>query len=130
MAQRTVQNFYSKTQTGKEKYQDFEAVTGDIQLARFPNVVRLLGDHVENADDVLYELGKDRTKMAMIENLAALSPQDAIKQTQRLAASLKENNDAKRMRIPNEPLSQMRPSTTGTDSGALSVSDYRKKYKV
>lgn len=136
MAQRVVQNFWAKTQSGKEKYQDFETVTRDIPLGIFPNVVQMLAEQIENADDVLYDMGKSLTKMAAIETLAnqeiksGLSPASALRELKRLANSLKENNEAKNIRVPNEPLNQMRPSISGTDSGAMSVSDYRKKYKV
>lgn len=129
-AKRTVQDFWNKTAPGKEKYQDFDKVTGDIEYARFPNVVQLLAKHVENSHDVLYELGKDRTKMATLETLAAMSPRDAIIQAQRLAQSIKDNEAAKQVRVPNQPLSQLRPSNTGTDNGVMSVKDYRAKYKV
>ena len=129
-ATRTVQNFYNKISPGREKYNDFEKVTSDIEYARFPNVVQLLADNVDNSHDVLYELGKDRMKMASIEVLANLSPKDAVIQMQRLSNSIKENEIASKTRQPNEPLSQLRPSNTGTDNGAMSVSDFRKKYKV
>jgi len=129
-AQRTVSAFWNKISPGKDKYQDFDKVTGDIQLARFPNVVQLLADYVDNADDVLYDLGKDRSKMATLEQLAYMSPSDAIVQAQRLSQSLKDNNAASKIKVPNEPLSQMRPSNTGTDNGVLSVKDYRARYKV
>jgi hypothetical protein len=129
-AQRTVQNFWSKVNPGREKYQDFEKVTSDIQLESFPNVVQLLGDYIDNSDDMLYELGKDRSKLATLEQLAQMSPRDAIVQAQRLSQSLKDNATASKVRMPNEPLSQMRPSNTGTDNGAMSVKDYRAKYRV
>lgn len=129
-AQRTVQNFFAKTKTGREKYQDFDQVTGDVDLGRFPNVVQLLGEYIENSEDVFYELGKDRIKLSNLEALANMSPNDAIVQARRLSQSIKDNQSAAKMRFPNEPLSQMRPSNTGTDSGAMSVGDYRKKYKV
>jgi hypothetical protein len=129
-AQRTVQNFYNKISPGREKYQDFDKVTNDIQYAKFPNVVQLLAEHTDNSHDVLYELGKDRIKMANIEVLANLSPQDAIVQMRRLSQSLKDNEDAAKIRQPNEPLSQLRPSNAGTDNGVMSVTDFRKKYKV
>lgn len=129
-AQRTVTEFWNKISTGKEKYQDFEQVTGDIEIARFPNVVQLLAGYVDNAESVLYELGKDRIKMANLESLAERSPRDAIVQAQRLAKSIKENQDAAKIKLPNEPLSQMRPSNAGTDNGAMSVKDFRLKYKV
>lgn len=137
-AQRVVANFWSKTSQGKEKYSDFDAVTGDVPLEIFPNVVQLIAEEIDNADDVYYNLSQDLTKMSEIENLAEKEmskgrpPTAALKQIKRLANSLKENEDAKRLKIPNEPLSQMRPSmNTGTDAGrAMSVTDYRKKYKV
>jgi acyl-CoA-binding protein len=129
-AQRVVNNFYSKQATGKEKYQDFDTITGDIDYAHFPHVVQLLADHVDNAHDLMYEFGKDRLKMDAIENLANRSPNDAIKQMQRLSQSLKDNEAAGKIRTPNEPLSQLRPSNTGTGTGALSVRDLRAKYRA
>jgi len=125
-AQRTVQNFWTKIAPGKEKYQDFDSVTGDIDLQRFPNVIQLLGDYVENSHDVLYALGSDRTKMANLEQLALLSPKDAIVAAKRLAQSIKDNEEATKVRQPNAPLTQMRPSNTGTDSGVKAVKDYRR----
>lgn len=130
MAQRTVQNFWGKVQIGREKYQDFDKVTSDIEFARFPNVVQLLGDYVDNSGDILYELGKDRIKMSQLETLAQQSPRDAIVQAQRMSQSIKDNEAAGKIKTPNEPLSKMRPSNTGTDNGAMSVRDYRNKYKV
>ncbi len=129
MAKRTVQNFFAKTGKGREKYQDFDQVTGDVELGRFPNVVQLLGDFIENSDDVFYELGKDRIKLSQLEALAERSPNDAVTAVKRLAESIKNNAESARARTAKEPLSQVRPSNYGTDTGALSVSDYRKKYK-
>ena len=130
-AQRIVQNFWSKVNPGKEKYQDFEKVTGDIELARFPNVVQLLAEHVENSDDVLYALGNNRMNLSGLEQLARDSPRDAIVQAQRLAKSLKDNETASKVRLPNEPLSQLRPSNTGTgNSDALSMADLKRKYRA
>jgi hypothetical protein len=129
-AQRIVQSFLSKVSAGKDKYSDFEQVTSDIELGRFPNVVHLLADHVDNSHDILYELGKDRIKMAQLEQLALMSPKDAIIQAQRMSKAFKDNDAASKIKSPNEPLSQMRPANTGTDSGVMSVRDYRAKYRV
>lgn len=129
-AKRTVDEFWNKVSTGKEKYQDFEQVAGDIEYARFPNVVQLLAHHIDNADSVLYELGKDRIKMANLEALAERSPRDAIVQAKRLAQSIKDNEATQNIKIPNAPLSQMRPSNTGIDNGAMSVKDLRAKYRM
>jgi hypothetical protein len=129
-AQRTVQSFWNKISPGKEKFADFDEVTKDIEYSRFPNVVQLLAEYVDNAPDVLYELGKDRIKMANLESLSYMSPKDAIVQAQRLSKSLKDNEAASNTRLPNEPLSKMRPSNTGTDNGVLSVKDFRSKYRA
>lgn len=129
-AQRTVQNFWNKISPGKEKYPDFDKVVGDISYKSFPNVVQILGDYIDNSDDVLYELGKDRSKMANLETLAYMSPNDAIVQAQRLSQSIKDNQEASKIKTPNEPLRQIRPSNTGTDNGVMSVKDLRSKYKV
>lgn len=129
-AKQIVNTFWQKVQTGKDKYTDFDKVTGDVNYRAFPNVVQLLAQYIDNAGDVMYELGKDRIKLSNLEQLANLSPQDAIVQAQRLAESLKANEQGSKVRIPNEPLNQLRPSNTGMDNGAMSVGDYRKKYRV
>lgn len=129
-AQRVVKNFYDKIAPGKEKYDDFEKITSDIELARFPNVVQLLADHIDNSHDVLYELGKNRLKMAQLEQLSYMSPKDAIIEAQRLAASIRDNESATSRKQPNAPLSQQRPSNVGTDSGGvLSMRDLKSKYR-
>lgn len=129
-AQRIVKQFYDKIATGKEKYDDFDKVTGDIELQHFPNVVQLLSEHIDNSGDVLYELGKDRLKMAQLEQLSQMSPRDAIVQAQRMAASIRDNEAAGKQRQANAPLSQQRPSSVGTDSGGvLSMRDLKQKYK-
>jgi DNA mismatch repair ATPase MutS len=130
LAQKTVQNFWSKVQQGRDKYEDFEKVTGNIEFAAFPNVVQLLANHVDNASDVMYELGRDLGKMEVLESMAMRSPKAAIMQAQRMAESLKANEDASKVRTAREPLNQLRPTNTGMDNGEMSVRDYRKKYKV
>ncbi len=129
-AQKIVENFWNKLAPGKEKYQDFDQITGDIEFSRFPNVVQLLAENVDNAHDVLYELGKDRLKMVQLEQLSQMSPKDAISHAKRLADSIKQNEEASRVRHPNQPLSQLKPSNVSTDSGVMSVSDYRRRYKI
>lgn len=129
-AKRIVENFWNKVAPGKEKYSDFEKVTGSIPYARFPNVVQLLASHIDNSHDVLYALGNDMMKLVQLEQTAREFPEAAIVQAQRLSQSLKDNEAASQVRVPNEPLSQMRPSNTGTDNGVMGVRDYRRKYKV
>lgn len=131
-ANRIVQGFKDKFVSGREKYQDFDQIVGDPKnYGRFPNVVSLLSQYVDNAHDVLYDLKKDgSSKLVNLELMARDFPDEAILQAQRLSQSLKDNEAAGKVRLPNEPLSQLRPSNTGIDNGAMSVKDFRKKYKV
>lgn len=129
-AQKVVETFWNKVATGKEKYADFDAITNDIELRQFPNTVQILAEYVDNAQDMLYEFGKDRLKLAQLEQLAKMSQKDAIIQARRLSEALKVNEDALKAKIPNEPLSQLRPQSTGTaTNGVYSVKDYKAKYR-
>ena len=128
-AKRIVNNFWQKIESGKSKYEDFDSVAGNIQLRNFPNVVQLLAEHVDNSGDVLYALGKNRTRLANLESLSERSPEDAIYEAKRLAQSIKDNESANQYKSARQPLSQMRPSNISTESGPLTAADYRRKYK-
>jgi hypothetical protein len=130
-AERIVAAYKEKISPGKEKYQDFEAVTGNLDMRYYPNVVQLLAEHVDNSHDVLYDLAQHRTKLSQIEQLCGHNPQDAIYEIKRLSDSIKANESSASSKHVKAPLSQQRPSNTGTDSGAtLSVRDYKARYKV
>jgi hypothetical protein len=134
MGQRIANDFLSKMNTGKEKYEDFDKVIGDPRsYGRFPSVVHILSQYVDNAADVLYELRKHGDDRLVRLEMTARDPQffdEAISQAQRLSQALKDNQAASKMRLPNEPLSQMRPSNAGTDTGVMGVKDLRRKYRV
>lgn len=131
VAQRIVNNYKEKIAPGKEKYEDFEAVTSNVDMRYYPNVVQLLAEYVDNSHDVLYDLAKHRTKLSQIEQLCSHNPQDAIYEVKRLAESIKANESASQMKHANSPLSQQRPSNIGTDSGStLSMKDLKRKYKA
>ncbi len=129
-AQKIVKNFWDKIETGKAKFEDFDSVAGDIELARFPNVVEMLAEHIDNSADVLYEFGKNRSKLAQLEQLAQMSPRDAIKEAKRLSQSIKDNDSAATTRSPNEPLSKSRSSNSNVESGPLSMADLKRKYRA
>ena len=130
-AQKIVETFTQKIESGKSKYEDFDKVTEGMRFEKFPNVVHLLAEAVDNSGDVLYELGKNRLGLMQLELLSKESPEDALVHIKRLSQSIKDNDEASKARQANPPLSQLRPQTYGTDSGApLTVSDYRKKWRV
>lgn len=123
-AQRIVQNFYQKVNANKDSYEDFDKVTGDLNFQSFPNTVQILAEHVENAGDLLYEFGKDRMKLAQLELLANMSPNDAIAQAQRLSNAIKERKTAQvqNANTPKDPLSKLQPNVNG---GASNVMDWK-----
>jgi hypothetical protein len=127
-AQRIVQNFWQKVSPAKESYEDFDKVTGDLNLQSFPNTVQILAEHVENSGDMLYELGKDRLKLAQIEQLANMSPNDAIVQAQRLSNALKERKESQATQTPKAPLSQLQPNVQGNASNVMSWKDLQRKW--
>ena len=92
-AQRLVNEFFTKLSAGKDKYQDFDKVVADVDYGSFPNSVQLLNNYIDNAPDVMYELGKDRSKLALLEQLSNMSPRDAVVQIQRLSQSIKDNEE-------------------------------------
>lgn len=131
IAQRIVNSYKEKIAPGKEKYEDFEAVTNNVDMRYYPNVVQLLAEYVDNSHDVIYELAKNRTKLYQLESTCAHNPQDAIYEIKRLSDSIKANETTSQMKHANSPLSQQRPSNTGTDSGStLSMKDLKRKYKA
>jgi poly-D-alanine transfer protein DltD len=129
-ANRIVGMFRDKIVAGKGKFEDFDSVTSNVAMQRYPNVVQLLAEHVDNTADVLYHLAKNRDKLYRIEALSEHSPSDAIYEMKRLADSIKSNEESVNAKHPNAPLSQQRPSNTGTESGSLSMSDLKRKYRA
>lgn len=130
-ANRIVGMFRDKVVAGKDRYEDFESVTGNVAMQYYPNVVQLLAEHVDNSADVLYHLAKNRDKLYRLESLSAHNSSDAIYEIKRLADSIKSNEESSQMKNANSPLSQQRPSNTGTDSGgSLSLRDLKAKYRA
>lgn len=129
-ANRIVRMFGEKIVAGKDKFEDFEAVTSNVAMQYYPNVVQLLAEHVDNSADVLYHLAKNRTKLYELESTCAHNSPDAVYEIKRLAESIKANDAVSGTKNANAPLSQNRPSSTGTDSGnSLSMADLKRKYR-
>ena len=120
-----VTSFTQKIRQGSSKYDDFDQVVSDLNLASNPHLVRW-SNGLDNTADVLYDLGKYPEKYASIMTLAASAPNLAVKKLQELSNSIKRNEEAKSVKKAAEPLDSLEPSVTGTDNGSLTVSDLRK----
>jgi hypothetical protein len=130
-ANRIVRMFGEKIIAGKDKYEDFDSVANSVRMENYPGVVQMLAEHVDNSADVLYELAKNRSKLYDFERFYSDRPDDAVYEIKRLSDSIKANEQSSQMKNTKAPLSQQRPSNTGTDSGSsLSMSDLKRKYRA
>ncbi len=135
-AQRIASEFFTKVEAGKANYEDFDKVMGDVDLRTIPYHVQL-ANMVDNTADVMYELAKNPSKIGAIQNLididlrAGRQPKLAMTEMKRMSQQIKDNAAGAKFKAPNEPLSQLRPSNAGTDNkGALTVGDYKAKYRI
>lgn len=119
-----------KIDLAKSKYSDFEEVTKDMDLtaiaAANPNFIYLLNEF-ENSGDMVYEVARNPTKLVELAALSASAQPLARKAFKMLSDSIKRNETAAKAPVAPEPLSQVKPSTTGTDNGSMSVGDFRKQ---
>jgi len=127
--QRIVSAYQSKIAGINEKYSDYNEVSEGLNMGVYPNVVQMLAENVDNADDVLYELSKNRSKLNQLQSTYERSPKDAVYDLQRLAKSIKENTKVMSSKQAATPLSQQRPSSPGTGSPASSMSALKSKYR-
>lgn len=131
-AQNIVQKFVQKIEPAKSAYEDFDKVTGDLNLQPFPHVVQILAENIDNSGDLLYELGKDRLKLVQLEGLAERSRNDAIVHAQRLANAMKEHREANQSQAknPKEPLSKLLPQVNGGATNTMDWKELSKQWRV
>jgi hypothetical protein len=128
LAQRVATEFTQKLISAKEsnKYADFEEKITQLNLPNIPHIVGW-ANSLDNTADVLYDIAKDPVKFANVLMLSQTAPHLAVAQLQKLSNSIKENETAAKQPIAAEPLSQLKPSTTGTNTGSMSVKELRKQ---
>jgi hypothetical protein len=134
-AKRIASEFFTKLDAGKANLPDFDKVMSKVDLRTIPDHVQL-ANMVDNTAAVMYELINNPVKIGQIQNLididqrAGRTPALALAEMQRISQSIKDNAKGANFKAPNEPLSRLHPSTAGTDTGALGVADYKRRYKV
>lgn len=126
-AHKTLTNFADQMQAGKGKYSDFDETVANLgDMKNLLHVVELATE-TGIAGDVMFELGRNPSKVASLTTLAYINPQLAKLEMKRLADSIKMNEQASQTPSAAEPLSQVKPSTVGKDNGSNSVRDLRRK---
>jgi hypothetical protein len=126
----TLNNFTQQMNAGKGKYSDFDETVAQLgNMENIPHIVQLATE-TGNAEDVMYDLGKNPSKVASLTTLAYLNPHLAKMEMKKLLDSIKSNQVAQKTPSAPEPLSQIKPSPVGTDNGSLSMRDLRRKYRA
>lgn len=118
-------NYLAKMGQGKERYEDFHDITKDFDPTSFPNLVFLVSG-MENAADIIYDLSKNPSKLAMIDRLSEKSPNLAKSELLKLGSSISENQKAMKNEQGagvNEPLDRMQPSRISSSNGKMSIRD-------
>ncbi len=119
------QQYFGKMAQGKDMFEDFEAITADFNPAEFPQLV-FLANQMDNTPAIIYELRKNPGKLADLAVLVEKSPSMAKNELSKLSESIKRNDEAKRgLQEAQDPLTRLKPSPVGTDSGTKSVRDFK-----
>jgi hypothetical protein len=117
--------YYLKMGKGSELFEDFNEVMGEFEPSQFPNAV-MLAAGMENTPEIMYELANNPSKLQEIDSLAMKSPKLAQKQLERLSKSINQNLQAKNNNVDAPPpLSRLKSSSVGADSGKMSLKDYK-----
>jgi hypothetical protein len=129
VAKKIAGDFTNKLLAAKEKYPDFEETVAQLNLPTIPQIVHW-ANSLDNTADVMYDIAKNPAKFANILMLSNNAPLLAQRELQKLSSSIKKNEEAKSAAenvSVGEPLSQLKPSVTGTDNGKPTIRDLRKQ---
>lgn len=125
--QDTADQYHHKIKKGSQLFDDYEEVMADFDPSAFPALIRLAAP-MENLSEVMYELANNPSKLVEINDLAQRSPKLAEKQLQKLSASIGKNLEAKANVInAPAPLSKIKPSSVGADTGKMTLRDLKKQ---
>jgi len=100
-------------------------------------------NNIDNVSDVLLSLKDDISKQAALENVLIMSarrgiPAQGIEAVKKYAESVKRNKESLQKEKPQQPYQQLKPSSIGTKTGEMSISEarlqsrkdaYNKKFK-
>jgi predicted CopG family antitoxin len=119
-------DFMSKYDAAKQDDPELEVKFQELEISKLGlDVVDILNS-ADNVGDVINEFYNHPRKLVDIELLAKSRPQAAKNELMKLAKSIKTNRESLARSVPKEPLSQVKPSITSSDSGKMTCSDMRK----
>lgn len=124
-ADKVADELRSKLNRGREKYKDWDSVTGKIDWNEVPDILHF-ANTVDNSEDIIYDLSKEPHKMAQISGQRPHLAKVLIKE---LSDSIKANEAAKNTQMPAAPLGQFKSSNKGTDKRPTSASEWAAYYR-
>ncbi len=117
--------YHLKVAKGKDKFSDFEEVMRDFDPSAFPQVALESADF-DNTDEIMYELSKNPGKLMQLTGLFEKSPLLGRRELTKLSQSIAQNQEAKENNVStNAPLSRLKSSTVGEDSGQVTLKDLK-----
>lgn len=120
-----MQSFSMKMAAGVEKDPELEEVMKDYDLQAFPYAAYLAGK-VDNTPEVMKELARNPMKAKEIDDMAGSSGKTAAKMIEKISLSIAKNQEALENNIQtNAPLSRLKSSNVGADSGKMSLKDFK-----
>jgi len=121
-----------KAESAKSKYEDYDKVVAkDFGNFAETHEVLSLAHEFDNAGEMLYDIGKNPSKMLNISLMVRNGmKQQAYSEMKRLSDSIKVNEMSANQPKPKMPLSQVNPSVVGVGKtdGNISSSDFRGSY--
>lgn len=131
--QQVISELAGKINDASKNLPDYAETLSQVgNFAEAPAVLHY-ANKVENAGEVLYELAKHPHKaVQIISAINAGTPTIAESLIRSLSKSIKDNNQSTGDKLPDEPLSQLKPSNIGigkapTDTASL-VKSFKGKY--
>ena len=128
--QQTANEVTQKVNEASKRIPDYAETMAQVgHFSEAPGIV-MLANSVDNTGDVLYELAKNPMKLgSILSALQANTPTIARSQIVSLSKSIKQNQEASGDKIPDEPLSQPKPTNFGVGKASVSASDFAKQYR-
>lgn len=126
--QSVVNDYNTKLVAGKDSYSDFDSVMREFNHGAYNNVV-YGATQLSNTADVMYELANNPAKAAQLELLGKTDPKGFNVAMKKLSDSIAANKGAQAASSIKEPLSQMKPSVMGAESGKKTIADYKKMFR-
>lgn len=125
--QKSYRNLQDKLDNASSKYEDFDDVVKSDD-APYTDAMRDAALLIENSDDVLYHLGKDREKL---KRISELHPLEQAREVIKLSHALSIGNGSKQGSSNAKPLGQVKnnPITSHTVNEATPVGELRKRMK-